>query len=337
MSNFDKPIFSVSAPRSGSTLFRLILDAHPRLAVPSPCWMYELNYPYLYSYGDLSSKDNFRALAQDVLDNNFVQNLELGIDVDGLIDLATEQSFRGIYKGIHIHYANSKGKVRWGEKSPRDCFWIDDIIRDFPDAQIVHLVRDGRDMAIDICQSEEMLPNNLYAGAHIWHEFNSAVLNSAKNLNKDNYYLVRYEDLCADPESTLKKVCDFIGEDYDPAMLAHHTTDSTKHWGSKPNHVKTARPINTDYCEMYKARLPEGDIQNLDAFIGNLLKEFGYPVSTSPKPISPKLSGQLMESETVSAPWIIEYRRELTERRKTRIDEGVYKLEDRDSLLWSLY
>ena len=337
MSDFAKPIFIACAPRSGSTLLRLILDAHPQLAVPSPCWMYELNYPYLYSYGDLSNKDNFCALAQDVHDNKFVQNLELGVDVEELMGLATEQNFKGIYEGIHIYYAKGKGKVRWGEKSPRDCFWVDDIVRDFPDAQIVHLTRDGRDMAIDICQAEEMLPNNLYAGANIWRENNMAVINSAKNLDSKNYYRVRYEDLCADPEPTLKKVCDFLGEDYDSAMLAHHETDSTKHWSSKSNHVKTGRPINTDYCEMYKTRLPEGDIQTLDAFIGDLLKEFGYPVSQSPQQISPKLAAQLMESETVSAPWIIEYRRALADRRKERIEKGVYKLEDRDSLLWSLY
>ena len=239
MSDFAKPIFIACAPRSGSTLLRLILDAHPQLAVPSPCWMYELNYPYLYSYGDLSNKDNFCALAQDVHDNKFVQNLELGVDVEELMGLATEQNFKGIYEGIHIYYAKGKGKVRWGEKSPRDCFWVDDIVRDFPDAQIVHLTRDGRDMAIDICQAEEMLPNNLYAGANIWRENNMAVINSAKNLDSKNYYRVRYEDLCADPEPTLKKVCDFLGEDYDSAMLAHHETDSTKHWSSKSNHVKT--------------------------------------------------------------------------------------------------
>ena len=337
MSDFTKPIFIACAPRSGSTLLRLILDAHPRLAVPSPCWMYELNYPYLYSYGDLANKDNFRGLAQDIHDNNFVQNMALGLDVDGLMEAATEQSFKGLYEAIHIVNAKSKGKVRWGEKSPRDCYWIDDIIHDFPDAQILHLTRDGRDMAIDICQSEEMLPNNLYAAANIWRENNTAVINSAKNLNKDNYYRIRYEDLCSDPEAALKKLCDFIGEDYDNAMLAHNETDSTKQWSSKANHVKTGRPINTDYCEMYKTRLPENDIRTLDAFIGDLLKEFGYPVSPSPQSISPKLAAQLMESETVSAVWIVQYRRELAEGRKARIEKGVYKLEDRDSLLWSLY
>ncbi|MGY9002581.1 MAG: sulfotransferase family protein [Rhodospirillales bacterium] len=337
MSDFTKPIFIACAPRSGSTLLRLVLDAHPRLAVPSPCWMYELNYPYLYSYGDLSNKDNFRALAQDVHDNKFVQNLQMGLDVVGLMEAATEQSFKGIYEGIHIHYAKSKGKTRWGEKSPRDAFWVDDIIRDFPDAQIVHIVRDGRDMAIDIADSPEMLPNNIYTGAHIWREFNTAVINSAKSLNKDNYYVIRYEDICADPEPTLKKLCDFLGEDYDPAMLAHHTTESTKGWSKKANHVKTGRPINTDYCEMYKNRLPQNDIEALDAFIGDLLNKYNYPVSPSPSAIPDKLAAQLMESETVSAVWIIDYRRSLADGRRERIDQGVYKLEDRESLLWSLY
>ena len=60
-----RPIFIVSSPRSGSTLLRLILDAHPRLAVPPPAWLFHYIYPYLYSYGDLSVEANLRAMVED--------------------------------------------------------------------------------------------------------------------------------------------------------------------------------------------------------------------------------------------------------------------------------
>ena len=79
MPDFSRPVFIVSAPRSGSTLFRLILDAHPRLAVPSPAWLYEMVYPYLYSYGDLASPENLTALAEDIFENPFIKNMKLDI------------------------------------------------------------------------------------------------------------------------------------------------------------------------------------------------------------------------------------------------------------------
>ena len=64
-----KPIFVVSSPRSGSTLFRMILDAHPRLAVPPPAWLYDFFQPFLYSYGDFGKRENLLALAQDMPGN----------------------------------------------------------------------------------------------------------------------------------------------------------------------------------------------------------------------------------------------------------------------------
>ena len=62
------PIFMVSSPRSGSTLLRLMIDAHPNIGVAPPAWLYDYVYPFLYSYGDLSQRDNLTALAQDFID-----------------------------------------------------------------------------------------------------------------------------------------------------------------------------------------------------------------------------------------------------------------------------
>ncbi len=336
MPDFSRPVFIVSAPRSGSTLFRLILDAHPRLAVPSPAWLYEMVYPYLYSYGDLASPENFMALAEDIFENPFIKNMKLDITPKDLVSASEEPTFRGLYDALHRHYAERTGKERWGEKSPRNSFWMEEIKGDFPDAQFVHIVRDGRDMAIDIADSPEMLPENIYSGAHVWKDFTGAAHGSGKRMGDSDYYVIRYEDLCAEPEDALKKLCEFLGEDFDAQMLAHHQTESSKNWSSLPNHVKSGRPISTQYCEMYKTRLPADDVSALEEVMGDLLVEFGYPVGESAKPITEKLAAQLMESEMISAPRVIAYRKWHADRRRERLSEGVWKLEDRKSLLRSL-
>ena len=336
MPDFSKPVFIVSAPRSGSTLFRLILDAHPRLAVPSPAWLYEMVYPYLYSYGDLARPENLTALAEDFFESPFIQNMKLDFTPQDLVSASREPTFRGLYDALHRHYAESTGKERWGEKSPRNSFWMEEIKQDFEDAQFVHIVRDGRDMAIDIAASPEMLPENVYSGAHVWKDFAGAAHASGKRLSESDYYVIRYEDLCADPENALKKLCGFLKEDFDGQMLSHHETDSSKNWSSLPNHVKSGRPISTEYCEMYKKRLPAGDVSALEEVMGELLVEFGYPVGESAKPIPAKLAAQLMESEMISATRVIAYRKWHAERRRERLGEGVWKLEDRKSLLRSL-
>ncbi|MCE2454087.1 MAG: hypothetical protein J4F48_15035, partial [Nitrospinae bacterium] len=68
---------------------------------------------------------------------------------------------------------------------------------------------------------------------------------SAKKLGPESFCVVSYVELCADPEPVLVKLCEFLGEDFSPAMLAHQETDSTKQWAETPIHAKTARPITT--------------------------------------------------------------------------------------------
>lgn len=332
----SKPIFMVNAPRSGSTLLRLILDAHPKLAVPPPTWLYEMIYPFLYSYGDLTIKANYRALAEDILESPVIKNWKMDLSADQMVEAATEQTFAGLYDALHRIYSEKHGKIRWGEKSPRDSYWIDEIRNDFSDAQFVHIVRDGRDMAIDIATSAAMAPSNPFSGVHIWLDYNRAVLEAASRLNRKNYYRMRYEDLCADPENELKKLCAYLCEDFDPGMLAHYQTPSAKAWSSIPNHQKAGRPITKEYCGMYLKRLRPKDRAFLNYVIHDMLTEFGYPVEDAPQAISQRLAWQLLECDSITAPRVIPYRQWHEKRRKERKDKGVWQNQDLDSFLRSL-
>lgn len=336
MAKFERPVFCVSAPRSGSTLLRLIVNAHPDIAVPPPSWLHELIYPHLYSYGDLGKDANFRELCEDVLNCPNVQKFPHKPTLDELIKACgSDRSFKRIYAVLHELYAEATGKSRWGEKTPRDSFWMDEILKDFPDAQFVHIVRDGRDMAIDISQSPKMRPYSLYMGGIVWREYVSAIRDSATRLTKDNFYELRYEDLCADPEGVLKKMCAFLKVDYSDRMLKHYETDDAKAWASDPQHEKTSRPITTEFCEMYKTRLPKGDVAALEHLFADLLKVYGYPTGKA-EAVDPRRASQLLQSDIVTWPVGYEYKASLVERRNARRARGVYKLEDRKSLLWGM-
>jgi hypothetical protein len=121
------PVFIVSAPRSGSTMLRLILDAHPNVAVPPPGWLFDLVYPYLYSYGNLGNEANVLALAEDMLATPTVKKWPIQMTPGGLLAEANSRSFAGLYEALHIAYARRAKKKRWGEKTPRNAFWMDEI------------------------------------------------------------------------------------------------------------------------------------------------------------------------------------------------------------------
>lgn len=335
MAIHDRPFFVVSAPRSGSTLLRLILDAHPRLAVPPPGWLFDLVYPYLYSYGNLGQPRNLLALAEDVLATPTVSKWRIKPTPEALAKASSEPSFAGLYAALHRAYAQAEDKPRWGEKTPRNAFWMDEIGSQFPDAQFIHIVRDGRDQAIDISDSV-LWPNSVYSGASLWQRYVAAISDSAHRLPADAFIEIHYEDLCAAPEATIRRLCEFLGEAFDARMLAPHQTHSAREWSTHPLHAKTAQPISTRFCGMYKTRLPAADVRALEALIGPTLERFGYPLTGAPCPVARRLAAQFEESDTVTNPENVAYRRWHEERRKKRKEHGVWSDADRDSLLWSM-
>jgi hypothetical protein len=331
----SRPLFIVSAPRSGSTLLRLILDTHPQIAVPPPGWLFDLVYPYLYSYGDLSQEANIIDLAEDVLATPTVKKWPIQASPASLVAAAKSRSFAGLYGALHEAYAALANKKRWGEKTPRNAFWIDEIRQNFPNAQIIHIVRDGRDMAIDISDSM-LLPYSVYAGANVWQRYVRAIRESASRLPASAFAEIRYEDLCANPEAVIRRLCEFIGEDFDVNMLSPNRTKAAQQWSTHPLHAKTSQPISARYCEMYKSRLPKEDVAALEALIGDSLALFGYPVAGDRRAISERLATQFIESDTVTNPENVSYRKWHEDRRKQRRDKGVWKPEDRTSLLWGM-
>jgi sulfotransferase family protein len=335
MPSGEKPFFVVSAPRSGSTLLRLMLDAHPRLAVPPPGWLFDMVYPYLFSYGDLRQSANLLALAEDILATPTVGKWPGKPTAQVLVNEAGAPGFADVYGALHRLYARTEGKARWGEKTPRNGFWVDEIRALFPDAQFIHIVRDGRDQAIDISDSM-LLPYSVYTGATLWQRYVNAIRESASRLPADAYCEIRYEDLCGNTEATVRELCSFLGEPFDAGMLSPHETRSAKNWSGHPLHAKTAQPISTRFCEMYRTRLPAGDVAVLDALIGDTLKTFGYPLTGSAAKVPARLAAQFLESDSVTNPENVAYRRWHEERRRERKARGVWKDADRDSLLWGM-
>lgn len=336
MNRARRPFFVVSAPRSGSTLLRLMLDAHPRLAVPPPGWLLDLVYPYLYSYGDPGRRENLLALAEDMLATPTVGKWPHKPTATALADAAAAPSFAGLYAALHEIYAQAEGKLRWGEKTPRNGFWIDEIRALFPDAQFIHIVRDGRDQAIDISDSV-LWPNSVYSGANLWQRYVTAIRDAAARLPADAWHEIRYEDLCAAPEAAARGLCAYLGEDFDPRMLAPHETRSAQRWSTHPLHAKTAQPISTRYCEMYRTRLRQADVAALEALIGDTLRLFGYPLAGVARPVDAVTAARMLESDTVTNPENVAYRRWHEERRRERKARGVWSDDDRESLLWSIH
>src|SRR5690606_37548970 len=103
----------------------------------------------------------------------------------------------------------------WGDKSPSHIGHIDGIARCFPTARFIHMVRDVRDVA---ASAQSAWGKHPLRTAQRWRD---AVLPvHAQAVRGDRWLLeVRFEDMVADPEATLRQVMAFIGLPFLPAQL----------------------------------------------------------------------------------------------------------------------
>ncbi|HYD63883.1 sulfotransferase [Azospirillum sp.] len=117
--------------------------------------------------------------------------------------------------------AEERGIRRICEKTPSHVHDVDRIRRVFPDAPVLYVVRDGRDVACSVAKRT----GDLADGVAMWIAENTAGL--AMMRRHGGVMQVRYEDLVADSRGVLERVCAFVGEPFDERMLSHHTVQRT--------------------------------------------------------------------------------------------------------------
>jgi len=276
-----RPVFVTGSERSGTTLVMSIIGCLPRVAVPEVTWYYPRFRPYLFTYGDLEDSANFQTLADEMVHG--LRKPYFGMDVNPatfsaeIIDRAREreQSFAGIFAAMLESYADSQHKPRWGEKTPYNLFYIEQILEDFPDAQIVFITRDGRDASAEFLQAS-FGPTNIYAAAELWHNGQQAVKLWRDKLPADQWYDIRYEDLAREPKPEIRKLCDFLGEDYSDDLLSFYQTPTAQGRGRTKDNAALAYPISDKYIGRYKEELSLRDQRIMAAVAAETLHELGY-------------------------------------------------------------
>jgi hypothetical protein len=153
----------------------------------------------------------------------------------------------------------------------------------FPDAQFVHLIRDGRDCVASLL-TMPWFRQDIYAAICSWVEAIESGHRARRQLPPDAYFEIRYEDVVADPAGRLAELCEFLGEDYDPAMaepnrIAGSTIPDRKTWHADAQKAVTASPSGR-----WNERLDPTQIAICEAAMGSRLREFGYEVTGTARP-----------------------------------------------------
>jgi Sulfotransferase family len=274
-------VFVLGCGRSGTSVLRTVLDAHPDLAV---AWEGRFVAPLGLRRARYERPEGFdtdRLLADLLADRAVRTNLELG-EADlraALVDPGPGPAdFPDAVRRVFAHWAAARGKARYGDKFPGYVLRMDLLAGMFPEGRFVHIVRDGRDVALSSMAIE---PDDAVTLALNWRSRVTTGRDAGARLGDARYQEVRYESLVTDPEPVVEGLCDFLDLPYDPAMLAFPGREGgvPGKLTANPRHARLAEPLSPG-TRSWRRDMDPADVAAFEAVAGDLLEECGYDRAT---------------------------------------------------------
>ena len=203
------PIFIIGNGRSGTTLMRLMLNAHPKIYIAE-----EINYHYVMK----TYLGSFRRRLYDYFQSFSYAWLRMDPQVvlDVLPAKPEERDSAAVYLRILECKAAQYGKTRVGEKGPMLSLALDLLYRDYPNARVIHMVRDPRSVVYSHITMPWSTPSLLMANWMVWFNMKAIQRYGDRILN------IKLEDVVAQPEATMRKVLAFVGEEWSDDILHHN-------------------------------------------------------------------------------------------------------------------
>jgi hypothetical protein len=271
-----RPIFIVGCHRSGKTLLRLMLDSHPMMAVP----------PESYFLTEaVWRRDQLTDPSGAVRPAEFLQWLnrhprfqKWGVPIDEVRSRLQQNDPLTLSAALAAPfeaYARRQGKVRWGDKTPVYVRHLPSLISLYPEGTIVHLIRDGRDVAAST-SARGYIPE-IWSTAYHWKSMVSAGQRDGALLG-DRYLEIRYEAFVAAPKEMLQMICDRAGLPYDDAMMDYPKRFKTavlKHRQERRIKMGVAQPP-TPGLRNWREELTQAQVGAFEAVAGDLLQDLGY-------------------------------------------------------------
>ncbi len=287
--NHQRPLFIVGAARSGTTLLQYMLRSHPEFSFPTgESHFFIPLYKRRNEFGDLTNVRNIRNLLTDIYQAKkpFFDEEMHGIKFDaGALASQMHQEGRSsvpdVISGIFEANASAEGKSRWGDKTPYYILHLDTLLEMFPNAQFVHLIRDGRDCALSmLARKKDLKIFNIYHAAHTWNKY----VESGRSFglrHPDNYFELRYEDILNHPNETIQELCVFLNIEFNDSVI-----NFTKSDGSGKTPLLT-KPLQRSNQAKWQSKMTKRQLSVFESLAGKTLEKHGYDLSSSNHAISP--------------------------------------------------
>jgi hypothetical protein len=301
MSN-DAPFFIIGSSRSGTTLLRLILSGHSRLHIPPETWFIRPLVAKFSLTEVLSSAEVDAAVKIVTGDRRWPDMKFPAAEFERQAVQLHQPKLTDLINLVFQRQLVGTGKQRFGDKTPNYFLIVPELATLYPGAKFIHLIRDGRDVAISFVDAGW---ERYYDSKEFEWTLAMRQQRIYSKMSVANQILeVRYEDLVTDLESNVRKICAFLGETFEPTML--DWTDQKKNIPDRERHIhsKLDQPVSRDAVGTWKKKLSPFECFLIEACLHRDLMQLGYELKFKGALLRPvlALTGSVMAK---SAPLLL--------------------------------
>jgi hypothetical protein len=270
-----------------------MIDAHPQIAIPPETGFLPL-CAQLTGSGDRLRQDFFQLVTTYPPEASGWQDFQISAnDFWEQLTLIEPFTVAAGLRTFYSTYAARFGKSRWGDKTPSYCFWIEAIASLLPEAHFIHIIRDGRDVALSWREMWFAPDQRIEALANHWVNWVTAGRQQGQQCQ--HYLEVRYEELIQNSPDVLTQICEFLEIEFDERMLQYylHTPKRLEeHQGrsrtdgsvivSRSQRLaqqhRTTQPPDPSRVFAWKTTMLHEERQQFEAIAHSTLRELGYEV-----------------------------------------------------------
>ena len=283
-----EPIFILGCQRSGTTFLGSLLGASAQaVAIPEAQFVADLAPD-----GDPASPIDLHRLI-GAIEGHYRYGI-WNFDLEGARPPEVQGPYADGIRWLAGRYAAAQGKRgvrRWIDHQPGHVREMGRLLAHFPDLKAVHIIRDGRAVAASLLPLD-WGPNGIYSAAHFWTQRVAFGLALRNYLGPERYIEARYEDIVLQPEAELRRLSQFLGIAYSPAMLEGGGFKAPAFTQAQHSLVGTAPQV--DRLASWRTTLGARQIEIFEYLAGPLLTYLGYDTLCGPEPRRPSLKEKVL-------------------------------------------
>ncbi|PNQ73292.1 hypothetical protein C1T31_07165 [Hanstruepera neustonica] len=282
-------LFIIGSPRSGTSMFRMMLSSHESIVVPPECgfiqWWYEK-----YKDWNKSSSQSERMLNDFLTDLKTSKKIETwGLDFKALKLLIIEESpvsYSQLMNMVILQYAFQNGKKPsvLGDKNNYYIDYLRFLKQTYPNAKFLVIIRDPRDVVCSYLNVNSLqtsseykpkFPNTIKEMSLDWYSKNMKIAEFLESINPSTYKIVKYEDLLSQPELELEKCTNLLDLEFEYSMMDFYKNNM------EPSELldwkkKTNQQLDKNNTQKYLKQLTQSEIEEIVSVSGELMEKFGY-------------------------------------------------------------